>query len=98
MVEAALQVLMTGELPLGLNHTLITLISKTKQAVKVFYFLPIILCNVLYNLIFKVIANRLKLIFPYIIFESQITFMPRRHISNNVLISYELIQFFGKKE
>lgn len=79
MVEAALHILISGSFPSGFIHTHITLIPKKELAIKVLYFKPISLCNVIYKLIFKVIDNRLKLVLPSIIFESQSAFVLKKN-------------------
>ena len=73
-----------------INHTFIFLISKIKSPQDCTHFRPISLCNVLYKIVSKVLANRLKVILPSIILESQSSFVRNRHIMDNVLIAYEL--------
>lgn len=52
----------------------------------------------LYKLVVKVIANRLKQILPSIIAETQSAFVPRQQISNNVFIAYEILHFLRRKK
>ena len=61
-------------LPEHLNHTFITFILKKKCPNFASEFRPISLCNALYKIFSKVLANRLKKIFPNIITENQSAF------------------------
>lgn len=58
---------------------------------------PIIRCNVLYKLIAKVVANRLKKWMHAIISPSQSTFVPGCLITDNILVAHELIHFLNQK-
>ena len=74
-----------------LNHIYIALIPKTEKPWKVYEFRPISLCNVIYKIIAKAIANRLKPILAEIIHPSQSAFIPNRLITDNVIIIYECL-------
>lgn len=97
IIEAMLQALNSYQIPNDLNLTFITLILKKKQPVQVPDYLSISHCNVLYNLISKVIANILKLILLNLISDSQTNFVPRKQVIGNVLIAYKLIHFLRRK-
>ena len=80
-----------------INKTNITLVPKTKNPTKMAEFRLISLCNVVYKLISKVLANHLKTILPQIITENQSAFLHERLITDNVLVTFELMHYLDHK-
>ncbi|XP_042939580.1 uncharacterized protein LOC122274622 [Carya illinoinensis] len=91
VVQAVLDFFRTGEMPTGLNHTLIALIPKTSAPRSVNEYRPISLCNVWYKLISKVLANRLKPVLQDVISWNQSAFLSGRLITDNIMVAYELL-------
>lgn len=56
-------------------------------------FKPNSLCNVIFKIITKCIANRLKSFLPNIIHINQSAFIPRRSIIYNTLIAFETFYY-----
>jgi hypothetical protein len=87
--EAVFHFFETGSLDSEINATNIALIPKTCNPVCVTDFRPISLCNVVYKIISKILANRLKVVLPNIISSTHNAFLRRRLITNNILAAYE---------
>lgn len=93
VIDCTLDFLNNLHLPPSLNYTYIVLIPKIKNPERMTEFRPISLCNVLYKIGSKAIANRLKPALDLIISPSQSAFVPNRLITDNVLVAFELNHF-----
>ena len=98
IVMEVLGVLNGGPVPSEWNETTIVLIPKVNRPEQVKDLRPISLCNVLYKIVSKVLANRLKQILPEVISPAQSAFVPGRLISDNILVAYELTHFMKQKK
>jgi hypothetical protein len=97
VTEEVLQVLNGGELPADWNETCVALIPKVKNPDCIKNMRPISLCNVVYKIISKVLAKRLKVLLPEIISPAQSAFVPGRLLTDNVLLAYEVIHYMRNK-
>lgn len=75
----------------SVNQTLLVLILKVVNPETVKDLRPISLCNVIYKLVTKIIANRIKNFLSDLISPNQCSFIPGRHSSDNVIITQEVI-------
>ena len=97
LTKACLYYLNNGVMPAGLNSTLIVLIPKIKKPERMSELRPITLCNVIYKVMVKAIANRLKRILPLVISESQNAFVAGRLITDNVMVAFEIGHYLKRK-
>jgi len=87
-VTGAVLVVLNGySTPPSMNHTFVALTPKKQKPDSITDFRPIILCNVSYKLVTKVIANWLKGMLSSINSESQAAFTPGRLITDNILVA-----------
>ncbi|KAL9445502.1 hypothetical protein AB3S75_018491 [Citrus x aurantiifolia] len=91
VISTCLNVLNEQGNPSTLNHTFIALIPKIANPRKVIDYRPISLCNVIYRVVVKAIANRMKPILSQIISLMQSALIPNRLITDNVIIGYECL-------
>jgi hypothetical protein len=77
-----------------IKQTFLVLIPKKNQPTIPQDFRPISLCNVIYKIITKSLANRLKPYLPNYIDDAQAAFVKNRHISSNIVITQEIIHSF----
>eukprot|EP00253_Pinus_taeda_P005056 PITA_05056 len=69
----------------ALNTSFISMIPKQDNALTPDKFRPIALCNVVYNIISKVAANRLKPLLPTLVPAEQSSYVEGRQILNNII-------------
>ncbi|XP_024178720.1 uncharacterized protein LOC112184715 [Rosa chinensis] len=93
---AVRDILLTGRISQESNFTHLTLIPKIKEPQVPSDLRPIALCNVVYKIASKVLANRLKCILPHIVSPLQSAFVPGRLISDNTLVATEVAHFMKK--
>lgn len=86
-----------GNLDNQLTHTNIALIPKKKHPVYMTDLRPISLCNVVYKIISKVLANRLKQVLDGIISDTQSAFITGRLITDNIMVAYEVMHYLKRK-
>ncbi|GKE95027.1 protein LAZ1 [Tanacetum coccineum] len=80
-----------GKLLKEVNHTFIALISKIPTPSRVTDYRPISCCNVIYKCISKIITNRIIGGINEVVSLNQSAFVPGRQISDNILITQELM-------
>lgn len=82
--------------------TLIVLILEIPNPTQTSDFIPIRLCNVIYEGVAKVMANRVRGIMETLRLENQTEnqrdFVPGRSINENSLIAHKVLEFLRKKK
>ncbi|CAL1357017.1 unnamed protein product [Linum trigynum] len=72
-----------------INETLLVLIPKRESPESIKQFRPIGLCNVVYKVLAKCLVNRIKPYMRRLVHPMQTSFVPGRHITDNIIIVQE---------
>ncbi|KAK6124264.1 hypothetical protein DH2020_042016 [Rehmannia glutinosa] len=97
LVNVVLDTLNNGKSITEYNDTNIILIPKVTKPSRIADYRPISLCNVVYKVVTKTLANRLKRALSSLISEEQSAFIPGRLISDNILVAFETIHTIRSK-
>ncbi|GKC43215.1 reverse transcriptase domain-containing protein [Tanacetum coccineum] len=91
VIKAIKEYFTNGILLKELNHTIIALIPKVQHPLRINDYRPISCCNVLFKCISKIISNRMKEGLSDLVSLNQSAFVPSRRISDNILLTQELM-------
>lgn len=98
VVRQTEEFLKTGIMPMNMNDTLVSLIPKVENPDMVSQFRPISLCNVCYKVITKAMTNRIKNVIRELIGPEQSSFVPKRQITDNIIVYQEVLHSLRKKK
>ncbi|XP_077251955.1 uncharacterized protein LOC143891210 [Tasmannia lanceolata] len=96
-IEAIQKFFKSGKLLTEMNATFILLIPKCSGASSPDQYRPISLCNFIYKVITKLLANQLKRSMNLIISPAQSAFIKGRLIQDNILLAHDLCHRFHCK-
>ena len=86
-----------NSLPINQNHSFIALVPKLSGTHIANQFRPISLCNIVYKIISKILASRLKVHLHKIISPLQSAFVPSRNMQDNIIFAHEFLHSFKSK-
>lgn len=95
ITENCLRWLNTRHFPADLNQTNLVLIPKKNKPTTTKELRPISLCKVLYKILSKVIANRLKKVLPEVVSKSQSAFVEGSLITDNIVVVNEIVHYMN---
>ncbi|GJS24288.1 hypothetical protein Tco_0452920 [Tanacetum coccineum] len=81
-----------------INHTFLALIPKVATPLKVNDYRHISCCNVIYKCISKILTKRVIKGIKEVVSDNQSAFIPGKRISDNILITQELMHSYHKKK
>ncbi|XP_020694000.1 uncharacterized protein LOC110107899 [Dendrobium catenatum] len=86
-----------GYMPNGVKSTALAIIPKHKNAASISDYRLIALCNVLYKIITKVMAARIKPIMCLIVKDNRAGFVKSRVSTDNILLASDILYYAGKR-
>jgi hypothetical protein len=86
-----------GQLCGGINSTFLALIPKVNKPVSFDDYRPISLCNLIYKVISKILANRIKPILSKCLSSEQLGFLKGRRIQDAIGTTHESLHSIKKK-
>ncbi|XP_022014976.1 uncharacterized protein LOC110914495 [Helianthus annuus] len=97
VTAAIIDFFQSGRLLQEINHTFLALIPKVSTPGIVTDYRPISCCNVIYKGISKIITNRILEGLKDLISDNQSAFVPGRRISDNIMLTQELMHNYHRQ-
>ncbi|KAH9699193.1 putative ribonuclease H protein [Citrus sinensis] len=91
------EVFNSHSIPREVSKTLLILIPKTERPTSFKMYRPISLCTVFYKTVTKIIVTRLQALLPDLVGPHQTSFVPGRHITENIIIAQEVVHSMRRK-
>jgi len=91
-IKATRSFFVSNKLLLGINSTFICLVPKIDVPSSVKHFRLISCCKIVYKYISKILAHRMKQVMHNLISVNQSAFLEGRNITDNILLSHELLR------
>lgn len=79
------------------NCTIITLVPKVQNPFYVKEYRPIACCTVLYKITSKILTKSIAIVIHDVVNDAQASFIPWKHIADNILLATELIKGYTNK-
>ncbi|KAL5549525.1 hypothetical protein UlMin_004756 [Ulmus minor] len=98
VVSAVRDFFITGTLHPYINTSNIVLVPKSQNATTVNHYRPISVCNVIYKVISKILADRLKPLLSQLICPTQSVFVLGRSIHDNIVLIQEVVHAMKRKK